>query len=697
MDVKGGAMLKNTSIGFRLVWMIVLLLAITCIALAAINATLSRNAVEKEIETRTLPALAFEVVAAVDRQIVMPATTLAALAQHPLLQEWIARGEDPAQIPLVFQASRNVASTYGAGGVNVVIRNSLNYYELAGGKETVKKVNPTADSWFFDFEKAGDPLWVNIYGPTDPHYANMAFINRRIDRNGSFLGIISIGMQVGEFNKRLTSMRIGEKGSTFLVRKNGEIMLHPDEKLNGTPLRDLPGFKDAAGRLLSAQNSSFATQNAAGEKIFVATRELPALNAVVVTQANASEMLQNINKAWIYSAVASLLILALGITLSALFVRTITRPLRQITQYAGDVAAEKKIAPPSLDTGGEIGELLASVNTMVESIARRIRETQEKSEEAARQTQVAQTALEESRLQEHKIGDLVATMLRVSQEAQTIATEVADASQRCSQELEDVGSRVTENDHRIQSVVEIMRRMDEHVASMLASAATATDSTVMAKESAGKGDKTLTQAISAIDTVSTRTDALRGELEKLGEKAEAIGTIMTVINDIADQTNLLALNAAIEAARAGDAGRGFAVVADEVRKLAEKTMQATGDVARNIKEIQTASKSSIEGMNATLAGVEEATGRTRESGKELDAIVASVDTSALRVKDITGVAQEQSDTVKEVVNAVTQSSEATRLAIEDIENMSASVHSLAARATDLHRLVGELASTGSKT
>jgi methyl-accepting chemotaxis protein len=674
--------------------MIVLVLAITCFALAAINASLSRSAVEQEIVTRTLPAMASEGVAAVDRQIVMPATTLAALAQHPMLQDWILRGEDPAQIPLVFQAGKNVVSTHGAGGVNVVVRDSLNYYELSGGKETVKKVDPTADSWFFDFEKAGDPLWVNIYGPTDPHYANMAFINRRIDRNGSFLGIISIGMQVGEFNKRLTSMRIGEHGSTFLVRKNGEIMLHPDAKQNGAPLRDLPGFKDFASRILSEQNSTFATQDAAGEKLYVATRELPVLNAVVVTQANASEMLQNINKAWIYSAGASLILLLLGIVLSALFVRTITRPLRQITQYAGDVAAEKKIGPPSLDTGGEIGDLLASVNTMVESIARRIRETQEQSAEAARQTQVAQAALEESRQQEHKIGDLVSTMLRVSQEAQAIATEVAEASQLCAKDLEDVGNRVTENDRRIQSVVEIMQRMDDHVASMLDSAATATDSTVKAKESAGKGDKTLTQAISAIDTVSARTDTLRGELAKLGEKAEAIGTIMTVINDIADQTNLLALNAAIEAARAGDAGRGFAVVADEVRKLAEKTMQATGDVARNIKDIQTAAKSSIEGMNATLAGVKEATERTRESGKELDAIVGSVDTSALRVKDITGVAQEQSDTVKEVVSAVTQSSESTRLAIEDIENMSASVHSLAARVTDLHQLVGELTSTG---
>ncbi|STJ53004.1 bifunctional signal transducer for aerotaxis sensory component/methyl accepting chemotaxis component [Escherichia coli] len=38
---------------------------------------------------------------------------------------------------------------------------------------------------------------------------------------------------------------------------------------------------------------------------------------------------------------------------------------------------------------------------------------------------------------------------------------------------------------------------------------------------------------------------------------QRIGTITSLINDIAFQTNILALNAAVEAARAGEQGKGL--------------------------------------------------------------------------------------------------------------------------------------------
>ncbi len=72
-------------------------------------------------------------------------------------------------------------------------------------------------------------------------------------------------------------------------------------------------------------------------------------------------------------------------------------------------------------------------------------------------------------------------------------------------------------------------------------------------------------------------------------KTEQVGSISTLVSDLANQTTMLAMNAAVEAVRAGDRGRGFAVVSNEIRQLADRSSRASvKEIGTLIVEIQQA-------------------------------------------------------------------------------------------------------------
>ncbi len=148
--------------------------------------------------------------------------------------------------------------------------------------------------------------------------------------------------------------------------------------------------------------------------------------------------------------------------------------------------------------------------------------------------------------------------------------------------------------------------------------------------------------------------ALDNMLGVLGTRSQEISGITDVIRDIADQTNLLALNAAIEAARAGEQGRGFAVVADEVRKLAERTAQATQQIAGMVATIREETEQAVGDVNRTVESVEGGVAVTREAADQIERIRRAMGEVVAKMGEISHSTSEQQVATTQIAQSTEQ-------------------------------------------
>ncbi len=675
--------MSNMPIRRKLNLLVSTLLFITCIAVISITTLSSREALKEEIVLNSLPAKTAEVVAAVDKLLVFPSTILNTVAKNPFLLEWIENGENPDKTDFIYAIEDDVRTRYtAASAVSIATLNGLNYYEmLADGTKKYKKVQPEIDGWFFAFKDSGSKVYVNIHPPDDPHYPDQGFLNIRIeDGRGKFLGLTSVGMNVSEFSACLGSSHIGEKGVTFLVRQNGEIMFHSEKKLNGTKLSGLSGFKMQADKILSGQSVTFETVDAKGKEILVSTRNIPILNAVVVTIADVEELFAPIDKIRNISILVGGGILLISLLILTLFAATLTRPMEAIIAYADDVAAERETGTPAVCSVIEVEKLRLALNSIVKSMVGRLQQMKEKGKEAEEALELSKTALEKAELSQKQAEAGRSSILRAAGELEGIVSIVSSASEQLSAQITQSSGGAKHQAERISETVTAMEEMNVAVLEVARNSGQASELSEQAKEKAKAGSEVVHEAAEKMIVLQEQSRLLKSDMNELDRYTVAISEIMSVISDIADQTNLLALNAAIEAARAGEYGRGFAVVADEVRKLAEKTMHSTGDVAKAITQIQESAAKNIRQVERTGEIVEEVMEKAREASSALSEIVSLVDENSDQVRAIAAASEEQSATSEEIKHSVTEvnvisseTSQAMEKAAQVVSELSAQI------------------------
>ncbi len=241
-------------------------------------------------------------------------------------------------------------------------------------------------------------------------------------------------------------------------------------------------------------------------------------------------------------------------------------------------------------------------------------------------------------------NDFVNKLQSTIGEVLSLITPLSDISKQ-------LNSVASENSQATQEQCEIAEKVNYSVDEMIAAvnevahhAATAASSASDADSESKQGQQIVGDTVNAISELATEITQAAEVITQLETDTENVGKILDVIRGIAEQTNLLALNAAIEAARAGEQGRGFAVVADEVRTLASRTQQSTQEIQAVIEQLQTASRSAVEAMEASKTQANNGVEQTEKTGSTLQSIAEKVTSISDMNQQIAAATEEQSNT-----------------------------------------------------
>lgn len=178
--------------------------------------------------------------------------------------------------------------------------------------------------------------------------------------------------------------------------------------------------------------------------------------------------------------------------------------------------------------------------------------------------------------------------------------------------------------------------------------------TRQATDSTTEGIQTVEDIITQITELNETVESAEKLISALGNRSQEIGTISSMITEIASQTNLLALNAAIESARAGEYGRGFAVVAGEVRLLAERSASSAQQISQLIEIIQKETRNAETFMKRGTDKVRDGLEKTRRVHHVFDSIQKNVGVVSEKVGDFSFSVEQLSQGSNQIMRAVQQ-------------------------------------------
>ena len=654
-------MLKNYSMRKRMIIFILGINGIMFLGIFFSYYNFLKKALAKETQSMALEKV-MGVASKLDGYVREKSKIAWTFCQSPQLLDWLEtntemtndHSADTVYQKIIGYTKDIVARDNGIKAVFFASEKTQQYYANNFEDGTGPNYTLSSRGWYRELWDLDEPIYrATIDAGTD---SGIVVAYSRMIRNdeGERLGAGGIDIGINDIDRAMSNLDVFDTGAAFIVNNDTMIVYHSDvDTLMMRQMADLANdpsnFRDVDLAITNLMSKESGIDRAFfhGKDSYLLHARIPCLDWSMVLSVSAAE----INGSLRTLAQNSVLIIVLtfGLLLVGIMFITgsISKPIRKIVGMMQDVAEGEGDLTQRLeiDRSDEIGDLAGWFNRFVD-----------------------------------KLHDLISQIRMNIEEVASASNEIGATSAQMATGAEEQTSQTGD----------VATAVQEMTAAIVENSQNATRSAEIAKEAstkASEGSDAMQATLEGMEEIVTSTGKAGEIVESLSSRADQIGDIIQVINDIADQTNLLALNAAIEAARAGEQGRGFAVVADEVRKLAERTTKATGEISETIEAIQSDTREASKSMEAACSVVNRGKDMAIKTEEVLKKIIESVSKAMDMIREIAVASEEMSSGAEEISKNVEAISRVTRESASGSEQMAGTADRLTRQTERLRDLV----------
>ncbi|MBI4927732.1 MAG: methyl-accepting chemotaxis protein [Anaerolineae bacterium] len=514
-------------------------------------------------------------------------------------------------------------------------------------------------------------------------------------------GIVLATVALEEIATQLELSRIGETGDVFLVNRDKLLVtktrFEKDLLASGVIKErselEVKSDTEAVNLALSGKDGTLEYRDFRGEPVIGAYHYVEKLDMALIAKQDIAEAFQEINALRNVALASGAVIIVLVVLVALWFSRTLSKPVVEMAAVAEDLAMgkiDRSVTHTGKDENGQLADSFRSTLAYMKKMAGYAEQLSDRDfrvqvdvasnedvlghafkkmaaslSEALSEVQnnalTLRGAADQLALASNQAGMATSQIAATIQQVAKGITQQSEASSRTAGSVEQmtrainqVAGGVREQTTSVDSVVKVTDNLATAIEQVAGNASAVTQGSQNASKAAEEGKMTVEETLRGLATIREKVNLSAARVQEMGNRSSQIGMIVETIEDIASQTNLLALNAAIEAARAGEHGKGFAVVADEVRKLAERSSQATREIAGLIKGIQQTVSEAVNAMQESAAEVENGVSRGSVAGEALEDILHSASTVQRQATEVSTAAEHMQSLYTRLVDATNQ-------------------------------------------